>query len=169
MVLGHLPVGYIISQRLFRTIKTRQVKERTFMFWGLSGSIAPDADMLYYYLFDYRLYSHHHYVTHLPLWWVFLLLVSFVWLLLAKNRRQYPVYAIIFTLGGFVHILLDTIVGGSMLLLAPFSDTHFCLVPHVPWDATQYKLLSYGLEVLVMVWALLVWTGNRARREAYRA
>ncbi|NTU88259.1 MAG: metal-dependent hydrolase, partial [Chlorobiaceae bacterium] len=47
MVLGHLPVGYIISKMLFRTINARQATYRTFMFWGLFGSIAPDTDMIY--------------------------------------------------------------------------------------------------------------------------
>jgi hypothetical protein len=49
-----------------------------------------------------------------------------------------------------------------MLLLAPFDYRHFCLVPHVPWDATQYKFLSYGLEALVILWAILVWSGSSA-------
>ncbi|MCF8215885.1 MAG: metal-dependent hydrolase [Chlorobium sp.] len=169
MVLGHLPVGYIISKMLFRTIKDRQVKYRTFMFWGLFGSVAPDTDMIYYYLFDYRQYSHHQYVTHFPLLWLFFLLLSFVWILFHKKWGQYPVYAVIFTLGGFVHILMDTIVGGSMLLLAPFDYRHFCLVPHVPWDATQYKFLSYGLEAILILWAVLIWLKIRVHSEVNRA
>lgn len=166
MVVGHLPVGYMTSKFLFRMFEARQVSYRWFMFWGLFGSIAPDADMSYHYLFDYEKTHHHLYFTHFLLFWLLLLLLSIALLLLDKKRHRYPVFPFIFTLGGFFHLVLDTLAGGMTLWKAPFSRDQFFLKFIVPWGETNHVLLSYGLEAIVIVLAVLVWYRGRKKDKA---
>ncbi len=68
MIIGHLPLGYL-SIKVFPAKLINISNKKIFMLVGLSGSIAPDLDMIYFYLVDNRQHHHHTYWTHIPFYW----------------------------------------------------------------------------------------------------
>ncbi|UUZ47620.1 hypothetical protein LP420_31295 [Massilia sp. B-10] len=79
------------------------------MLAAVIGAIVPDLDLFYFFLIDHRRTPHHLYWPHFPLVWVLLLAASAVWLAAAR-RKAVAALAVVFCIGGFGHLLLDTIV-----------------------------------------------------------
>ncbi len=117
MIIAHLPAGYILSRLLLRPAGTLGVPARAFMLAGGAGALAPDGDMFYFYAIDHGQPHHHSYVSHYPVLWFALLLCSLLWLALAKMKTK-ATLAALFSLNGFVHILLDS-MAGDVWWLAP--------------------------------------------------
>ena len=155
MLIAHLPSGYLlgaVSQRLAKT------KTRTLMAAALFGSVAPDFDMLYFYLFDGRRTHHHTYFTHWPLFW----LAIFAVLLLASRRSpkvQVPVAAA-FSAGTMLHMVLDSIAA-PMHWLMPFDDHMIELVTipaaYANWIWSFVLHWTFVLEIAICLSALLVF------------
>ena len=154
MIFAHLPAGYIASKLLYDKFEKHKVSYQSFSYWGMIGSIAPDFDLFYYYTIDQSRHYHHEYVTHLPVFWLSLLVISITWLILESNQKQNPTLAVIFTLNGFIHLILDTITG-KIFWLTPFisPDKSFTLKPYL-------LLNQYTLELLVFVAAICLWKKN---------
>jgi inner membrane protein len=166
MIIAHLPAGYITCRLLFNKFKHRVDSPKAYLFWGLLGSVAPDFNHLYFWFFDIE-QEHHRVFTHYPSFWEVLVIGSVLWLLVAR-RSQNPVSAFMFSIGGFIHMILDTVTG-HVFWLAPISYKPFsignmvetanpCLVDHSPeW--------SYGIELVILVWALWLFAlGVRKER-----
>jgi hypothetical protein len=153
---AHLPAGYIVGQLLSDKFEQRIKSYPLYWFWGLLGSVTPDFDYLYLYLFDTRTYDHHYYPTHFPIFWAMLLFGSLLWLY-SKPKSQNPVFAFMFTLNGFIHMILDS-VPNPMYWLAPFSYRGFgvnlLLKKIAPWIVYDYPFWSYSIEALIIVLAL---------------
>lgn len=158
MIIGHLPAGYILSNLSYSHFSQYLIDYKYFIFWGMLGSIAPDIDMLYFYFVDHGRVHHHKYFTHFPLVWGILLLISIV--IFSKVKQKYSVYALIFSIAGFCHLLLDSIVG-DIWWFAPFVDKPFALatVPalYKPWWVSFIFHWSFLLEIAVVLWAFWLW------------
>lgn len=169
MILGHLPAGYITAKLLYKHCQQRITSYKAFMFWGLLGSVSPDFDMLYFHLIDHRQHHHHSYASHFPIVWIPLLALSIL-LLRLKPRRPFAVFAFVFCLGGFIHLLLDSIVG-DIWWLAPFIDKPFALatVPAKfhPWWLNFILHWSFGLEIGVIVVAGWLRVKSRNSKPIY--
>ncbi len=154
MKIAHAPAGYIVSKLLYSRFIKSKVSYNLFIFWGIVGATAPDFDLLYYYTFGHPKHTHHEYFTHFPIFWLSLLLISVVWLKLANNNSQNAPLAFIFTINGFIHMILDSINGEFLLFwLAPFSFYTLYIDPYLPWnDGT--------LELFTILWALYLWKKN---------
>jgi hypothetical protein len=163
MIIGHLPAGYVLSKLTYSRFTHKIGDYRTFMFWGMLGSIAPDLDMFYFHLLDHRSTHHHKYFSHFPILWLVLVLLSvalFAW----KGKRQtISCYALIFSISGFVHLLLGTIVG-DIWWLAPFVDRPFALatVPAQfhPWWLNFVLHWSFALELALVGWSVWLWRSS---------
>ncbi len=163
MHFAHLPAGYITSRLLFKHFKLRAVSYRQFIFWGLFGSIAPDFDLIYFLVFSDNIdqatqtyTTHHTYITHFPIFWLSLLIISFLWMKWSRHRSQAASLAVIFTLGGFIHMILD-VIADSTLVFAPFDNKAYSLentFPDILHDLPYWEL---GLEFCIIVWALSLW------------
>lgn len=129
MFIAHLPAGYIATKAILRMLPSCQAEHKHVFFWGIIGSVLPDADMFYFYLIDNRQHLHHGYWTHIPLFWLAIFsligLVSF-----ALQRIRLRIYAAVCAINVFLHLFLDTIVG-KIRWLYPFSD-HDVVFFHVP-------------------------------------
>lgn len=112
MFIGHLPAGYLIT----KLAKTRCGSSRQLAAAALVGSVFPDIDLLYFYLVDHARTLHHHYLTHLPAFWLCVCALG-GW---SRAGR-------VFLLGVLVHLVLDTIAGG-VLWLWPFSHSNVVFV-----------------------------------------
>ena len=163
MFIAHLPAGYIFSKYSLPFFKKHRINPWYFIAAGIAGALTPDLDMLYFYFVDQRQHHHHTYWSHYPIVWFSLLCVSMVWLRWASTKR-YSVLALIFSFNGFIHMLLDTVVG-DIWWFAPFVDKPFALfsVPSVykPWWLNFILHWTFLLELGICLWALVVW--RRAR------
>jgi len=120
MFIAHLPAGYVGSKLLFSRFEHYGVKQKDFLWAGISGAIVPDLDLLYFYLLDHRQHHHHSYFTHFPILWACLVLISTAWLAWGKSKAL-AVLTAIFSLNGMFHMVLDTVVG-DIWWFAPFVD-----------------------------------------------
>jgi hypothetical protein len=159
MFIGHLPSGYIASKLLYPRLEPAGSALKTYLWAGALGAVAPDFDMMYFYLVDHRMHHHHTYWTHFPIVWACLLFISLIWLSAARVKRL-AALATIFSLNGLVHMLLDSIVG-DIWWFAPFIDRPFSLfsVPalYKPWWLNFLFNWSFALELVIVALAVYIW------------
>lgn len=148
MITAHLPAGYLLSRGLQRP-------ERLVLPAVLLGSIFPDFDFIFFIFVDHGAIHHHRYWVHIPLFW---LGVSAVILPLSwRSRAKWPVIGFLSAI--FVHLFLDTIVGGIMWE-APFSRRliSFFTVPriHDVWLWNFVLHWTFLLEIAIWIAAVSV-------------
>jgi inner membrane protein len=163
MIIGHAPAGYIISALLFPRLQSiAGMSRRLFLFAGIAGALAPDIDMLYFHVADHRQHHHHSYFTHFPSFWAVLLLLSVAWFLVAEAKPK-PLLALVFSLNGMVHMVLDSLVG-DIRWLAPWDQTpfSFATVPalYTPWWLNFLLHWSFLVELAVVLMAVALWRWN---------
>jgi len=159
MIIGHLPAGYVVSKLLLPYFKSQGTTLKPYLWLGILGAIAPDLDMLYFHLVDHRQHHHHTYFTHFPIVWASFLFISLIWFYTARIKSRAGL-ATIFSLNGFIHILLDSIVG-DIGWFAPFVDKLFSFftVPalYKPWVLNFVLHWSFALELAIVLWAVTLW------------
>lgn len=159
VIVGHLPAGYIVSKLLFRRLSPAFASYPAFMCAGLLGAVAPDVDLIWFYLVDHGRHHHHTYFTHYPILWLSMLIVSFVWYGETERRGPAALWCI-FSLNGFIHMFLDSVVG-DIWWFAPFVDRSYALATvaavYKPWWLNFLLHWSMLLEVAVVLWALYLW------------
>ena len=162
MFIAHLPTGYITT-RFFAKKWADKTDMKVFMLAGISGSIAPDLDMIYFYLIDQRQHHHHSYYSHYPVIWFSLLVLSVAYYRLAQNRPT-AILGIIFSVNGCVHLLLDSVVA-DVWWFAPFVDKGYAMfivtARYDPWWLNFIFHWSFLLEVALCLWALHLWQSQR--------
>lgn len=159
MFVAHIPAGYICGKSLLQRFASRGVPAKVLVLVSILGAIAPDLDLFYFYLIDQRRTPHHLYWPHFPLVWLVLLATSACWLRAASEKRH-AVLAFMFSVGGMVHVMLDTIVG-DIYWLAPFrfDAFSFFIVPSLykPWWLNFFLHWSFLLEILLVAWAAILF------------
>ncbi|MDH5232073.1 MAG: metal-dependent hydrolase [Gammaproteobacteria bacterium] len=152
MFIAHLPSGYIMALKFLKRNWARSISSKWIIFVGTIGAVFPDTDMLYFYFIDKGQILHHSYITHWPSFWICLLLVNLAW----GRFSPKAIPGIIFSLGGLLHVVLDSFVG-DIRWLAPFSDVAFSIyeVPAIynPWWLNFVLHWTFAVEVVVCVWA----------------
>lgn len=156
MIISHLPAGYILTKVLQQRINT------TALIWGgLLGSIFPDFDILYFYLIDGQQVFHHHYWTHLPLFWLSIACVAFpiTRILGLQNLTQGSLF---FFANIALHLCLDTLAS-PMYWLRPFANEGFQIFAHnieVKFDFWVWNYMLHPVfapEVLICGVASALW------------
>lgn len=153
MFFAHLPAGYLLTSALSSRRIVSAANPRMLMIAGLAGSLFPDLDLVYFYLFDQRQHHHHSYWTHLPVFWSGALALA---LLLASMRESAFSRACIlgFGVNVLLHLVLDTLVG-DIWWFYPFIDKPFALftVParYSPWWLNFVLHWSMALEVAIVL------------------
>ncbi len=159
MFIAHLPSGYILSVTVLERIRTAPATAFAVVLAGMLGALAPDLDLLYFYLVDHRQTLHHKYISHWPLAWIALLAVAIVWRSLA-TRSTTALLFLVFCLGAVLHVVLDSFVG-DVWWFAPFVDQPYAFftVParFKPWWLNFIFHWSFAVELLICVWALLIY------------
>jgi inner membrane protein len=158
MFIGHLPAGYILTKNLQKRMRIQK-----YLWIGLVGSVFSDIDLFYFYLIDGRQTAHHQYWTHIPFYWILITGIA-VTLFYSLKKIDYAKAALIFCANVFLHLFLDTIVGG-IYWLYPFSVASFKFfdVPN-RYDFWVFNFIfhwSFLFEILVIVWALIVMMKSR--------
>jgi len=166
MLIGHLPAGYLLGRALTRSPSLR-TKTAAALAAIMAGSVFPDVDIIYFYLFDHQRTHHHLYWTHIPAFW--LMVCAGVLLAWAAMRELRPPVALwFFLLGVLSHLLLDSIIG-DIYWLIPFSYEPFSLFTvhprHAPWYLNLFLHWVFGLELVLTICAMaLAWRDTRRYR-----
>lgn len=129
MILAHLPSGYLFG-------RASGSCDRAVLIAALIGSVAPDFDMLWFYLVDQGQTHHHRFWPHIPLVWAGI--AALVLPLIAITARRWLAPAAAFLGAVMMHLVLDTVNGGIMWLW-PFSDRLVTLVT-VPATRSNWVL-----------------------------
>ncbi len=149
MLIGHLPAGYLIGRALLRQPSRTSAAPLAAI---MAGSVFPDIDLLYSYLFDHQRTHHYLYWTHVPAFW--LAACAGVLLAWAANREHHPPRALWFFLAGVLsHLLLDSIVG-EIYWLIPLSYKPFSLFTvhprYSPWYLNYVLHWTFVLELALV-------------------
>jgi inner membrane protein len=164
MIIGHLPAGYVLSKLLADKLARAEINPRYVIAAGILGAIAPDFDMLYFHLVDNRQHHHHTYWTHYPIVWLTLLTTASMWHRITSDKSNAKL-AVVFSLAGFMHLLLDSIVG-DVWWFAPFVDQPYALftvpISYKPWWLSFILHWSFAFELLFLGWAIVLWRRTRS-------
>jgi len=161
LFIGHIPAGYISTKTVFQILPHRYIENiriQFAMFWGIFGSIFPDLDMFYFYLIDKKQHLHHGYWTHIPFYWLSIILLIFL-IFIACGKRSQIIYLFVFSLNIFIHLFLDTIVG-KIRWLYPFSSHDFVFF-HVPachnwWVWNFIFHWTFLFEIIIVATAFII-------------
>lgn len=158
MLIAHVPAGYLFTRYILSRSAVSLANRRALFLLGLSASVLPDIDMLYFYLIDMRQHHHHTYWTHLPIFWIA------VFVPLALIFKRWPKIRLAVIVAGLniaLHLMLDSIVG-DIWWLSPFVDRPYALftVPaaHGHWVLNFVLHWSFVLELLIVGIAAIIWS-----------
>lgn len=158
MLIAHLPAGYLLTKFIQKTTGTKK-----YMRLGLIASVFPDIDMLYFHFVSNNK-SHHEFITHMPIFWFFVMFFS-VGLVstFIKNEKKYNRVLLaffIFFANIFLHLLLDSFAA-PIRWIYPFYNYNFELI-HVPnkygWWVWNFVLhWSFLAEIAIVIASLCVF------------
>ncbi len=158
MFIAHLPAGYILTRWLQRIFGTKK-----YLWIGFVASVFPDIDMLYFYFIDDRQTLHHHYWTHLPLFWLSIGATFFTLGFLFKNRVTLVLTTIVLA-NVMLHFVLDSVVGGINWLY-PLIDHDLFLVTvpatHSFWIWSFVFHWTFLPELVITASAIVLWYNGR--------
>jgi len=171
MFIAHLPASYLLTEKMLQLpgmafdIHFR----RPLMLAGLVAGVAPDFDLLYFFLVDHQKHLHHGYWTHLPFFWTMLFVALLAVCALLRSRRLFNLSLIVYA-NIMLHIALDTVVG-KIEWLWPLSDHAFYLfdVParFSPWVLNFILHWTFALELAICGMALWVFLGRRDAKPGF--
>ena len=124
---------------------------------GLFFSVAPDLDLLWFYLASNRTIPHHQYVSHWPMLWTAIFGAGLLFSIILGKPSWRP-YLFIGFASVILHLVLDSIAA-EIYWFAPFSDFHLNIV-HVPaqygWWVWNFVLhWTFALEIAICLGAVL--------------
>lgn len=156
MLIAHLPFGYLLSRAW---LAWRGKAPRPALAWGLAGSVFPDTDLLWRH-WQHDTFNHHLYWTHLPLFWLVVLVVG---LLACRIRRRPDLAAILslFVLNVFGHLLLDR----DIWWLYPFLDQPLTAIAFLndaePWRLKLVLHSRFAMELIIVGAGLMLLAVER--------
>lgn len=160
MFIAHLPAGFLLTRAALRRGWHGPARTGIALAAGLVGAIAPDLDLFYFFFVDHRQTHHHLYWSHWPVVWLALTAVAVPF----ARRHAIAAVLLLFSLGGFAHLVLDTLVG-DIWWLAPAVDRPFALftVPArwSPWWLNFILHWSFAAELALWLWAAVWWRRER--------
>lgn len=155
MLTAHLPSGYISA----RLAQGRWTIPHA-MPVALVAAILPDFDMIWFHLIDHGAVHHHRYWVHIPLFWAVIAAITLPLMRAIPALRPSLSTALLAFAVILLHLILDSI-GGGILWGAPFSQHLFSLITVPPdnghWIASFVLHWSFGLEIIIWVWAFYLW------------
>jgi hypothetical protein len=149
---------------LFDSVEQRITSYKRYLFWGLSGAVAPDIDHICLIFINPKQADHHLYFPHYPVFWFSLLVLSLFWLVISKKNEQNSLLSYLFCLEGTIHMILDS-VSRHIYWMAPLSYRSFSIedLMHLkmPWFIEQYPHWELSLEASIFVWAAYLLITDR--------
>ena len=152
MFIAHGPAGYLLAKTVYRD---RGKNQLILILITVAASLAPDLDLLYFYLIDHRAHNHHSYWPHIPFYWLLIYCLA-IGVAVALNAERFLAFASAAFLGVGLHLFLDTITGGIRWIF-PFSNKYYAFVdiPAVySWWVLNFLLhWTFLLEIILVLLA----------------
>lgn len=166
MLLAHAPAGYLLTRFLTRTVFKKSIDpERSnrfyqaVMFAGLIGAILPDVDFIYHLFFDPNKTPHHSYITHMPILWISLTVLSIVTGKLFKNSN-FTIVSVTACLSALLHLVCDTITG-VIYWLYPLNNKAFNVFSvsdiHIWWVQNYLSHWTFLIEIAIVFLAMVIF------------
>lgn len=168
MLIGHIPLGYLIARGL-KNVWQKSVQTPRQRYWlygaAIAGSVFPDFDLFYYYLVN-AFTSHRLLPTHSFIPYSILLIIG----TLLNKRQPHRVVGfgiLLFALGGIGHIIADMYTGMAagfaplslkvfgLYSLASISNSWFGRYPFLTNYITEYFIYAVALLYAVRKKALV--------------
>jgi membrane-bound metal-dependent hydrolase YbcI (DUF457 family) len=159
MFLAHLPAGYLVGASVAR--KWPQAMSPVAWAAVLLGSVAPDLDLLYFYLWSDQSINHHVYPPHVPIVW--LVTTSLVGLCLWRGPQRWRVVWAMFCTGWLLHLVLDTVPGGIWWLWPWVTTPYVLIVVPRRFDNAWLNFISHPSILLEVILITCSWQQWRAR------
>lgn len=170
MFIAHVPSGYILSVSLLERLRRPLVPAASVLWAGMTGALAPDFDLAYFFLVDHRHTHHHKYFTHWPMFWLLLLVIAMLWLRFDGKSRT-ALLSWVFCLGCTLHVILDSFVG-DIWWFAPSVDKPFALFTvqavFQPWWLNFILHWSFAVEAGICLWAGLLYRRRSQMKRSMR-
>lgn len=176
MFIAHMPVAYLLGLGFVRRFlpEAPERVRQSVIATGIAASILPDFDLLYFYLVDSGV-THHHFFSHWPLFWLFVVAAATGICLSFPHTRRFPPYVAIAGINLFAHMVMDS-VASSIYWLEPFAAGEINLV-HVPrliypWFLNFLFHWTFLVEISLCAFSFAVWWRQRqkcGRKRAARA
>jgi membrane-bound metal-dependent hydrolase YbcI (DUF457 family) len=166
MFLAHLPAGYLVGASIAR----RWPQAISPMAWAaiLCGSVAPDLDLLYFYLLSDHTINHHVYPPHVPIVW--LITTCLLGLCLWHGPQRWRVVWAMFCTGWLLHLAMDTVAGGIWWLWPWVTTPYVLIVVPRRFDNALLNLISHPsilLEAIIIACGWQQWR-ERGKRTSLR-
>ncbi len=160
MFIAHLPAAYIA----LRILTARRPTSRPVAVATLVGGIAPDVDLLWFYLVDARRHHHHDDLSHRPALWSGALAITLA--LSRRNARARPLAAL--AAAALLHLALDSVMG-RIAWAWPLSDVAQPLVTvpaqHPYWQINFLTHWSFGIEIAICMMAVILLAQKEKPRD----
>lgn len=147
MFIAHIPAGHLLTQSFLA-----RKKDAPLSLWatGLFFSIAPDLDLLWFYLASARNVPHRHFFMHWPLFWATIAGCALT-LSLVFRRSSWRGHIALGLAAVLLHLILDSITA-EVYWLAPFSQASFTLI-RIP------AVYSWWVWNVILHWTFLLEIG----------
>ncbi len=153
MIFAHSFFGVFTTYAVLKILpyKFSRFQQKVLWFVGITSSILPDADIIYYLWCP--LCSHREIFTHgVPIYFLISLFIFAVGLFVHR-RKFFTVMAVVFLLGIVGHLILDMGTGG-LVFFAPFSYRKYGLSldsvgSKSEWWSVYISSLWFYLEIAI--------------------
>lgn len=168
MMVAHLPAGYILTSSICGMLKKKvDVNTAKVMFVGMLASALPDFDLLYFYTIDQRQHFHHHYITHLPFFWMMVCLPFIAGSIFLRNKK-WLTYSLVAFANLMGHFFLDTFTG-QMAWLYPFRKKHYAFFSlHTTYSRSFLNIITnwtFAFEIALILGAMALYWYNKSGRK----
>jgi len=166
MIIAHGPAGYLLT-KLFTTSLLRDTipqgtssrRYNLLILAGIIGGIMPDFDFVYHVFIDSDKTSHHAYITHMPVFWFSLMLISAIGGRLLKKPFFSAVSITLFS-AALLHLVCDTLTG-EIYWLYPFSMHPFNVFSvhgtYIWWVHNYMYHWTFFIEITIVTSAMVVF------------
>ncbi len=158
MLTAHLPSGYLLGRLAGHNRSNSPV-----LIAALIGAVLPDLDMLYFHFVDFGRTHHHMYISHWPLAWLALGLLTIAILQLVRAAMLRNI-AMAFFGAALLHMCLDS-VAAPIYWLMPLAQGRVELVS-VPahyshWIISYALHWTFALELTIWLAAILLYARRK--------
>ena len=166
MIIAHGPAGYLLTKllttRLLRNNMNQGITPRRYnilILAGIIGGIMPDFDFVYHVFIDSDRTPHHSYITHMPIFWISLMLISVITGRLLK-KPFFSAVSIAMYSAALLHLVCDTLTG-EIYWLYPFSMHPFNVFSvrgtYIWWVHNYMYHWTFLIEITIVVIAMAVF------------
>jgi len=166
MIIAHGPAGYLLTKIFTNTLFRNSIsasheshRYNLLILAGIIGGIMPDFDFVYHIFIDSDRTPHHSYITHMPIFWIFMMSLLIVTGKLLK-KPFFTAVSITICSTALLHLICDTITG-VVYWLYPFNMHPFNVFSvsgkYIWWVHNYMYHWTFLIEITIVTIAMAVF------------